>query len=268
MIRSFTLKPYGPIRPTVANFAMDARPQKGITTAWNKRLIEVFVQDFMEQPQYTCKDPAKIEHHFKQHLYQLKQRAAKLPTPEAAKAKSRENRRRALRERRVKACRNYSRQDPTLHRFLDLLGRLPYYAMSGDETDADASTSIGIGKTIDGYSITNLPWRSSDPEVTHWFRTFDLLHLSTRYMMTGNPTPGEWPRVRLPSSRIEKHKAEPPLGLPENFYGSAFLQSLHPMERQRLKVQTSMDLSFSREIETLAARYAHIRTRHDRPLDV
>ncbi|KAF7424897.1 hypothetical protein PC9H_010208 [Pleurotus ostreatus] len=250
MIRSFTLKPYGPIRPTVANFAMDARPQKGITTAWNKRLIEVFVQDFMEQPQYTCKDPAKIEHHFKQHLYQLKQRAAKLPTPEAAKAKSRENRRRALRERRVKACRNYSRQDPTLHRFLDLLGRLPYYAMSGDETDADASTSIGIGKTIDGYSITNLPWRSSDPEVTHWFRTFDLLHLSTRYMMTGNPTPGEWPRVRLPSSRIEKHKAEPPLGLPENFYGSAFLQSLHPMERQRLKVQTSMDLSFSREIET------------------
>ncbi|KAF9488314.1 hypothetical protein BDN71DRAFT_1513156 [Pleurotus eryngii] len=194
MIRSFKLKLYGPICPMITNFAMDARPKKGIITTWNKRLIEVFVQDFMEQPQYTCKDPAKIEHHFKQHLHQLKNRAAKLPTPKAAKAKSRENRQRALREHRVKACRNYARQDHTLRRFVDLLDRLPYYAMSGDETDAEASTSIGIRKTIEGYSITNLPWRSSDPAVTHWFRTFDLLHLSTRYMMTRNPTPGEWPR--------------------------------------------------------------------------
>ncbi|KAG5223164.1 hypothetical protein IMY05_C1295000200 [Salix suchowensis] len=103
---------------------------------------------------------------------------------------------------------------------------------------------------VEGYSITNLPWRSSDPQVTNWFRTFDRLHLTTRYLMTGNPTPGEWPRTRLPSSRIEKHKATPPLGLPENLYDSAFLQSLHPLERQRLKVKPAIDLSFSAEIET------------------
>lgn len=122
--------------------------------------------------------------------------------------------------------------------------------MSGDETDVAANVSIGNGKRVEGYSITNLPWRSSDPQVTNWFRTFDRLHLTTRYLMTGNPTPGEWPRTRLPSSRIEKHKATPPLGLPENLYDSAFLQSLHPLERQRLKVKPAIDLSFSAEIET------------------
>ncbi|KAF4579921.1 hypothetical protein EYR36_001741 [Pleurotus pulmonarius] len=266
MIGAFQYHPHGEVCPSIDNFCVDIREDAGLLTPWNNRLREVFVEDFMKQPDYTCKDPDKIDFHFTRHLKQLRNRVKGLPTPEAAKAKSRENRRRSLRERRVKACRYYAQQDPSLRRFADLLARVPYYGMSGDETDVAANVSIGNGKRVEGYSITNLPWRSSDPQVTNWFRTFDRLHLTTRYLMTGNPTPGEWPRTRLPSSRIEKHKATPPLGLPENLYDSAFLQGLHPLERQRLKVKPAIDLSFSAEIETLAARYAHIHTRHDRPL--
>ncbi|KAG5223253.1 hypothetical protein IMY05_C1151002300 [Salix suchowensis] len=224
MIGAFQYHPHGELCPSIDNFCVDIREDAGLLTPWNNRLREVFVEDFMKQPDYTCKDPDKIDFHFTRHLKQLRNRVKGLPTPEAAKAKSRENRRRSV------SC------EGTILRH---------------EWGRDGRCCKCINRErVEGYSITNLPWRSSDPQVTNWFRTFDRLHLTTRYLMTGNPTPGEWPRTRLPSSRIEKHKATPPLGLPENLYDSAFLQSLHPLERQRLKVKPAIDLSFSAEIET------------------
>ncbi|KAF9494268.1 hypothetical protein BDN71DRAFT_1431898 [Pleurotus eryngii] len=254
-VQAFKYNQYSVERPILENFVGDLA-QDCLEILWNKRLTELFVQSFIEQDEYSCKDPDKIAKCFRVHLIQLQKRYRKLPTPDDAKAKSCKNRQRSnTASRHVGAmpgkillcnvgaklylpCECEDREghaeyacmsddglkqevnemveyvQQTMYQgmntvqslqqpFAELLRKIPYYGMSGDETDINAQAPNRNGKKTHGYSITQLPWHSSDPQVTHWFQTFDRLHLSMQFMMTGNPMPGEWLQIRLPSSRIE-----------------------------------------------------------------
>lgn len=126
-----------------------------------------------------------------------------------------------------------------MQRFLPLWKSLPLEAMSGDESSNESQSPA--------YAITTLPWRNPSPEITRWLRTFDLLHLSTRFGSDDRPTPGQFPHRRIPSKRIEAYHT-PPQGLPRNFYDPVWLQTLDNFETETLNIQPPIDLSFSSDM--------------------
>lgn len=126
-----------------------------------------------------------------------------------------------------------------MQRFLPLWKTLPLEAMSGDESSDDTKPPV--------YAITTLPWRNPSPEITSWLRTFDHLHLSTRFGTDDRPMPGQFPHRRVASRRIEAHNPAPQ-GLPLNFYDPVWLQTLDGFGRESLDIQPPIDLTFSADI--------------------
>lgn len=126
-----------------------------------------------------------------------------------------------------------------MQRFLPLWESLPLEAMSGDESSNDAKPPV--------YAITNLPWRNPSPEITNWLRTFDQLHLSTRFGTDDRPTSGQFPHRRIPSKRIEAHNTAPQ-GLPRNFYDPVWLGTLDSFETEALNIQPPINLAFSQDM--------------------
>lgn len=117
---------------------------------------------------------------------------------------------------------------------------MPLEAVSGDETDHAGE--------LEGFAIKSIPWRSSSPAVIKWFRTFDALHMSTRFTLNDRAGPGRFPRVRFEAhNRVEEH-AKPVPGLPRNFYNPDFLFSLDKYDREALDIQPDFDLSFSARV--------------------
>lgn len=120
--------------------------------------------------------------------------------------------------------------------FLPILESMSLEAMSGDESTHEMDPPL--------YAITVLPWRNASEDVVSWFRTFDRLHLSTRFGTDDRPRPGNFPHRRLPSSnRLEAH-APPVPGLPENFYDPVWLQTLDGFETKQLNIRPPIDLTF------------------------
>lgn len=126
-----------------------------------------------------------------------------------------------------------------MKRFLPLWKTLPLEAMSGDESSDDVMPRA--------YAITVLPWRNPSPEITKWLRSFDHLHLSTRFGTDDRPLPGNFPHRRVSSKRIEAHSPAPP-GLPRNFYDPLWLQDLDKFQIETLDIQPPIDLTFSPDI--------------------
>ncbi|KAF8870421.1 hypothetical protein BD779DRAFT_1455421, partial [Infundibulicybe gibba] len=222
-----------------------------LASPWNKRAAALLAQRFVADPEFSCKDRKRVEAAFRAHLPTLRERYRKGLREERGdndeyeqelrdkrRKKSRENRRRSLRHRRKEACDTY-KKDPSMQRFLPIWERLPFEAMSGDETDHEGFAVR--------YVITNLPWRSDAAEVTAWFRTFDHLHMSTRFTSNDRATPGKFPHPRLVSRRLETHDTPVP-GLPINFYNAHWIQSLDSFERDKLDVQPPLDLTFTQNI--------------------
>ncbi|KAG5219357.1 hypothetical protein IMY05_C4942000100 [Salix suchowensis] len=136
--------------------------------------------------------------------------------------------------------------------------RMPLEAVSGDETDHAGE--------LEGFAIKSIPWRSSSPAVIKWFRTFDILHMSTRFTLNDRAGPGRFPRVRFDShDRAEEH-AKPVPGLPRNFYNPDFLFSLDKYDREALDIQPDFDLSFSARVNYIVARFKNVSSRRDEPL--
>lgn len=130
-----------------------------------------------------------------------------------------------------------------MQRFEPVWKIMPWYGVSGDETDHASN------RHEEQFAITHLPWRSQDSEVTQWFRTFDYLHMSLRFTVDDRPGPGRFPRVRVPSRRQEQRNKTPPKGLPINFYDPGYLASLDDFERKKLRMAPRMDLSFSKRVK-------------------
>lgn len=103
--------------------------------------------------------------------------------------------------------------------------------MSGDEID---------NVQEERYAITKLPWRSE--HITAWLRTFDHIHLSTRFKSNGQPKRGAFPHARIPSRRVD-HQAEPVPGLPQNFYDPTWLLSMDDAAREALRIQPELNLT-------------------------
>ena len=111
-----------------------------------------------------------------------------------------------------------------------VLDLLSYSTMSGDETDTSRQHIEGRAR----YKIVKQVWRSR--ELTAFLRNLDTLHLRNRITSAGRPTPGNLPRVRVPSER-KNEKA--PKGLPEYCYDPGWLSRQTTDVKRRLNVKKS-----------------------------
>lgn len=93
-------------------------------------------------------------------------------------------------------------------------------------------------------------WRSTAPDVDAWFRTFDYLHLSTRFQRSGRRKQGRIPGHRHPAilgMRVSNPKVYP-RGLPENFYDEAWFADLTHSQRKDLGKKDAIELNFHDDI--------------------
>jgi hypothetical protein len=85
--------------------------------------------------------------------------------------------------------------------------------------------------------------------VAAWFKTFDHLHLSTRFSKNGNRKQGRLPRHRLPASGPRTSDINVyPKKLPQNFYDETWLATLDEFEEAQLQIQDPMELIFDDDI--------------------
>ncbi|GBE90232.1 hypothetical protein SCP_1900810 [Sparassis crispa] len=229
-------------------------------TPWNRRLAEVFTNDFISLGWSKRKDFSEIFNMFCTHFetlnkqYKRQTRSAKKPS-QAEEDKTAEGHRdqrcRNLRTRRFEAI----GQHIDVIRYKDLWNTIPPGAMSGDESDHRS------GKLR--YVVTKLPWRSAEAE--RWLCTFDLLHLKTRFHDNGKPKRGAFPHHRIRgSSRIERND-DPVSGLPRNFYDATWLSDQSEDHIRALDIQPSVDLTLSQDCLREAARFARITNRRTPP---
>lgn len=132
------------------------------------------------------------------------------------------------------ACLNH-KNDEGMAQLASLWETMPVDAMSGDETDHRTGEVR--------YIVVKYEWRSS--ELDDWLKTFDFLHLSTRFTPEGRARRGKFPRPRIRNTARPARLGNPVSGLPENFYDSQWLAGLESYEREELDIQPPIDLSFT-----------------------
>ncbi|KAJ3567228.1 hypothetical protein NP233_g6497 [Leucocoprinus birnbaumii] len=134
---------------------------------------------------------------------------------------------------------------------------MPKEACSEDEAE------IQDGKLL--YRKLTPMWRNPAPEVDNWFKTFDLLHMSTRFQANGRQERGRLPHHRLPPDPREKpQKSNYPKSLPSNFYNKTWLSTLDDNERNLLDIQAPVDLTFEDPFIKIAQEFSHKRGRDPR----
>lgn len=111
---------------------------------------------------------------------------------------------------------------------------------SEDETDAETKHLIRPR-----YKIKRCAWRSD--QLTRYLRALDRLHIYNRFSAIAPRSPGNWPRERIPGSKIGTSGAV--AGLPRNFYDAKWLSGLSKEEVRRLKIQEiAVDLSIPDDV--------------------
>lgn len=127
--------------------------------------------------------------------------------------------------------------------------------MSEDEPD-------GVGSLGEKrYRIIESDWR--DPRLVAWLRLFDGLYISTRFNEVGLPTPGSWPRIRIPPGpNAPKAHRRPPSGLPRNFFNPKYLAGLQPYQLAQLQLKEPVTLTFPKD---LVQYVNHSRFIHSKP---
>ncbi|KAL4260737.1 hypothetical protein AB1N83_008542 [Pleurotus pulmonarius] len=272
-VEEYHSSPQGRHQPSIENFRPDL--EGSVYSEWNKRLADLFAQKFVASPEYACKNKGAVVFTFLRHLHHLRKRFQTLNAPRTEThetrehdkkvAKAREFRQRSLRHRRRDICEQLAERDPSMRRCLPLWESMPMEVVSGDETDHGPSSNRRLyNKTVqERYAITNHPWRSL--EVKQWFRTFDALHMATRFTLDDRAGPGRFPHIRIESGRVSK-KSRPVPGLPRNFYNPDFLRSLNDHDLETLNPQADFNLSFSRRVQYIAERFKNVKTHKDQPV--
>jgi len=104
-------------------------------------------------------------------------------------------------------------------------------SVSSDESELDSDGGV----TIKGYEVIKPVWRSKAFEKLHHDIDDDIK--KSRYPTKRNHhhVPGNKPRVRIPSERINMVAIAPPY-LPRNCYDESWLTSLRPWELQELSI--------------------------------
>jgi hypothetical protein len=121
---------------------------------------------------------------------------------------------------------------PPLEPLRSYLDQIGVHGTSDDESDPEFESESGQR----GFKIRNLKWRSN--ELTCLLRTMDVILLALDRNSGGEK---DGFRARISSSEKEPIEQPPPTGLPVNFYDSDYLNSLSPLGRKRLKVQSPYD---------------------------
>lgn len=242
-------------------------------TPWNKRAAYVFADHFVEQPDIICTDAKVVREVFRAHLRALaKEHRFRTADPQERDTmveraqrenvyKAKDHRQRIvsslshffinlmffsqLRERRADVCRIFYEKLPnskSLKLFHSIWKRMPKEACSEDEA------FVRDGKMY--YRKIRLPWRSTAPDVVEWFKTFDHLHMSTRFQANGKRQRGRLPRHRFPASTSGPPPVSGyPKGLPSNFYDQTWLETLDDFEKRQLKVKKAINLSFDDNVK-------------------
>ncbi|KAI0056973.1 hypothetical protein BV25DRAFT_1763612, partial [Artomyces pyxidatus] len=197
---------------------------------WNLTAADLFAEAFVKCGDYDHKDTTLIAETFIVHIRALK---GQLTEIRRALEGRRQGKRKArtptvIKQGRRRRCHDACAEYKLFKVFLSLLRKLTKEGMSEDESDHEGGRRGGGRR----YTIVNLDWRS--PEITMWLRMFDLLHLHGKFREDGGAAPGNWPRLRIPSSKSMKGIAI--VGLPRNFYNPVWLSSLAPNVLAELKI--------------------------------
>ncbi|KAF7426620.1 hypothetical protein PC9H_008989 [Pleurotus ostreatus] len=257
--------------PDLASLRLDLKSTNWESSVWNLAAADMIADEFVQDEEYQCKNKRMVREAFRKHLRQLRDRyrrqewqrtndkEAEVNEARSLRNLRRSNRRRSLRERRIKGIRAYQRiaaktdQYEKLSQFEKLLSEMPLDAMSGDESDH------GV------FVRKKLPWRSPDTKVLEWFRVLDGLYLSTRFADNDKPIPGAFPAQRLLPNGI-LYDANPVPRLPINLYDPAYLNGLDEYGMARLAPQKAIDLSFPPQLQLVAARFSGVHSGNRKPL--
>ncbi|TDL13611.1 hypothetical protein BD410DRAFT_846782 [Rickenella mellea] len=241
-------------------YAYDRRPND----KWNEAAYRIFVTTFCRD--YHIKDKKAVGAAFKTHMryiQRLYNEDQEKLSPEVKAYRTTRNNRRGRRQtllyHRLRGAHRFEALAP----LVKVVEQLGVNGMSEDETDGEENKCTG-GRT---YRVTTPKWRSKSPEFMAFLKTLDLLYTSTKYR-TGNykAVQGNWTRMRLDGGMKEpKFEVDIPLGLPSNFYDSAWLKSLSKWDREAIEVRKPVKLDIPQKIISYASQFVRCYSREDKP---
>ncbi|KZS86318.1 hypothetical protein SISNIDRAFT_492068 [Sistotremastrum niveocremeum HHB9708] len=264
--------------PTAESFTMDYLGPPG--SPWNQEASQVFRDAFLVHPghEHYEREGPMIRYQFLQHFVNtLKLNYEKEhPKKSEEEVKEREDRKRVRSSRDGRRYRLYQRRLKTclfvvaLQRFVPLLQSLGYEGMSEDESGTEAvHTPHDVPRITNdgqkGYAILRSIWRNDDV-IMPILRVIDQITISRKFSANGRPQKGNWPHVRIPTSRFSerKHLAERPLIL----YRPSYLSCLTEHQREDLRiVPLLLEIPpIPEDVKREAKRFEHVRSSLDRPL--
>ncbi|KAJ3755611.1 hypothetical protein EV360DRAFT_85749 [Lentinula raphanica] len=245
--------------PTIEKFILQL--DKGRRTHWNKRAAEVFCKYFRSREGYEGYRRKDIYEAFMSHLTQLKRDYNAQGNEKSIEEKDDEQRARRLARRQTLLQRRvgmfmriYHYHQGPLGELAKFIRRLTVECMSGDETGTD-------GK----FYKTTVAWRSK--ELADFLDLLSAWYFSERYLGGKKYSPGEFPRPRYSSNRVDK-VVQPDAAtkqLPTNWYDSLWLTEYE--ERQdTLSLLPAVSLKLPDPILREAKRFLRVKVRSDLPL--
>ncbi|GAW09815.1 hypothetical protein LENED_012012 [Lentinula edodes] len=181
--------------PTVDKFILQL--DKGKATVWNKAAAEVFCKYFRSKEGYESYKTKDVYLAFMAHITQIKRMFARKGRSKTIREKDEDKLARRLARRHTLLTLRismfysiYGRHKGPLGELSRFIRHLTPECMSGDETGSD-------GK----YYKTKVEWRSQ--ELNNFLNLLSAWYLKMRYLDYGKYSPGELPRPRYPSDRID-----------------------------------------------------------------
>ncbi|KAJ3967101.1 hypothetical protein EV361DRAFT_953511, partial [Lentinula raphanica] len=245
--------------PTLERFILQL--DGGKWTRWNKEAAEVFCKYFRSREGMEGYRRKDVYESFISHITQLKRAYERQGNAKSSQEKEDDQRARRL-----------ARQQTLLQRRIEMFTRIYYYhkgplgelaqfirrltleSMSGDETGSD-------GK----FYKTPVQWRSQ--ELTDFLNLLSAWYMAERYLGGGKYSPGELPRPRYSSDRVDR-VLQPDAAtsqLPTNWYNPLWLAEYE--ERQNvLSPLPAVSLKLPDCIVREAKRFLQVRFRSDLPL--
>ncbi|KIJ29688.1 hypothetical protein M422DRAFT_54044 [Sphaerobolus stellatus SS14] len=140
------IEPYCSKGPTLENFCFNLAASLG--TPWNKRTLEIFVEDFLDSKFYKCEDEKEVTKAARTHLQTLcaaYRDQVKLKSDITRAAKLSVDTRNRHRLNRYYRCLHTVRIEPGLHQHEQIILEMGVDGMSSDESGHEEDNSRGIG---------------------------------------------------------------------------------------------------------------------------
>ncbi|OBZ70529.1 hypothetical protein A0H81_09423 [Grifola frondosa] len=234
---------------TADNFRPDLDSPPG--SPWNKSVIRVFVNSFLEMGLYTCTDRDEIATAFQTHLKHLRRIYQKnimsdLEVDQQKRVAKRAERQRNLYHRRLESAAKHSE----LRRHVGILMDLGISSMSSDESEHENG--------VTEYRVLIKPWRN--PILTPWLRTFDAAYRKSRLGPGNTSTRGAHPHLRIASQKVDASRSAQG-GLPINAYNPRWLETLSDFELDVLSPKSS-PYNFSHTASIMMMAQSHNGDHH------